>query len=363
MEFTHLSLLALFFLTLIVGINGSKSGEEYWKSVWLNTPIPKALSDLLMSDSGTDMPIKGEEEKQYWTVFFEHDLYPGSRMSLATHKHSDLQPSRSRAEEPVEKASKPFETRKWLGKASQPFGIAAWRDQKTSDKASQPSGVYIWRDQETSEANQPFGINIWWDGKTNEKENQHFGFLIWQDKTTKVENKKPSQNFEAQTLDEKETHILHEYCGRPSAIGEDKHCASSLESMMDFAISKLGKNIKVVSSSFAQNQDEYVVEEVKKLGDKAVMCHRLNFHKVVFYCHQINATTTYMVPLVSSDGTKSKALTICHHDTRGMDPNMLYEVLKVKPGTIPVCHFIGNKAVAWVPNDDVSESDGHPCVI
>ncbi|WJX93180.1 hypothetical protein P8452_74739 [Trifolium repens] len=318
MEFTHLFvILALIFLTLIVRNHGSKSGEEYWKSVWPNTPMPKALSDLLISESGTGLPIKGREEKQYRTVFFEHDLYPGKRMSLGVHKHSDIHLTRSKAELLVEKAS------------------------------------------------QPFGINIWWDGKTSEKENQPFGFILWHDNTLiKVENAKPRKLFEAHKLDiEKERHIIHDYCGRPSAIGEEKHCATSLESMLDFAISKLGKNIKVMSSSFAQNQDQYVVEEVKKLGDKAVMCHRLNFKKVVFYCHQVNATTTYMVPLVSFDGTKSKALTICHHDTRGMDPNMLYHVLKVRPGTIPVCHFIGNKAVAWVPNDDVSESNGHPCVI
>ncbi|MCI29569.1 embryonic abundant-like protein, partial [Trifolium medium] len=80
------------------------------------------------------------------------------------------------------------------------------------------------------------------------------------------------------------------------------------------------------------------------------MCHRLNINKVVFYCHEVNATTTYIVPLVAFDGTKAKALTICHHDTRGMDPKVLQEVLKVKPGTIPTCHFIGNKAVAWVLN-------------
>jgi hypothetical protein len=36
-------------LTLIVRNHGSKSGEEYWKSVWPNTPMPKALSDLLIS--------------------------------------------------------------------------------------------------------------------------------------------------------------------------------------------------------------------------------------------------------------------------------------------------------------------------
>lgn len=365
MEFTHLFVLALFFLT-IVGINGSKSGEEYWKSVWPNTPMPEVLSDLLLPESGTSVPIKGQDEKQYWTVFFEHDLYPGKKMSLGVHKHSDVQPSQSKGHLQVKKANQFFGTRKWLektsAKARQPFGINIWWEQKESAKPKQPFGTHILTDKPTEEEmakpNDHFGILVW-TGKAS----QSFRTRISIDNVAKKETEKISQTSVAHKLDEKETHILHSYCGNPSAIGEDKHCAYSLESMMDFAISKLGKNIKVMSSSFAQSQDQYVVEEVRKIGDNAVMCHRMNLKKVGFYCHQINATTTYMVPLVASDGTKSKALTICHHDTRGMDPNMLYEVLQVKPGTVPVCHFIGNKAIAWVPNDVVSESDDHSCVI
>ena len=167
---------------------------------------------------------------------------------------------------------------------------------------------------------QPFGVRIW---KQKKKER----------KTLEIEN-----------------HTLGDLCGKETAtIGEEKYCATSLESMMDFAISKLGKNIRVISSSLLESQEQYTVEEVKKVGERTVMCHRLNFKKVVFYCHEVNATTTYTVPLVTSDGTKAKALTICHHDTRGMDPDALYQILKVKPGTVPVCHFVGNKAVAWVP--------------
>ncbi|AET02692.1 putative BURP domain-containing protein [Medicago truncatula] len=522
MELTHLSVLAIFFLAL-VGINGSKSGEEYWKSVWPNTLMPKSLSDLLLSESGTSVPIQGKEEKQYWTVFFEHDLYPGKKMSLGIQKHSDIQPSQSHTQVSVKKASQSFGTRKWLRKTTekvnQPFGVLTWVDKATKtqtknrnqpfetrtliDKSNQPFGFFSWTEKETEadskkanpafeahtlidKTNQPFGFFSWtekeieaetkntnqhfetptWNDKTsqpfgffswtekatesegeiekanepfetrtwNDKTNQPFGFFSWTEKEIEADTKNTNQHFETpawndktsqpfgffswtekateaegeiekanepfetrtwndktsqplpahkwtdkaiaketektsqhqhfvtHTSDENEAHILEDYCGRPSAIGEDKHCAPSLESMMDFAISKLGKNIKVMSSSFSKNHDQYVVEEVNKIGDNAVMCHRLNFKKVLFYCHQVNATTTYMVPLVASDGTKSKALTICHHDTRGMDPNVLYDVLKVKPGTVPVCHFIGNKAVAWVPNDDVTDSNGHPSV-
>ncbi|KAK2354350.1 hypothetical protein QL285_091882 [Trifolium repens] len=289
MEFKQISCLILLCLTLIK-INASQSGEEYWKSIWPNTPMPKTLLDWqIVSESETTAAIRDQEEKEDWTAFFEHDLYPGKKIILGVDKHSDRKPLQSKLK------------RLPIRKTSQPFGSHT-RD----EEVKQPLGTWIWS----------------------------------------------------------ERHSIESFCATPSAIGEDKYCAPSLKLMMDFAISKLGKNIKVISSSFAQNQDQYVVEEVKKIGDKVVMCHRLNFNKVVFYCHEVNATTTYIVPLVAFDGTKAKALTICHHDTRGMDPKVLQEVLKVKPGTIPICHFIGNKAVAWVPNHDVvSEPYDHPCVI
>jgi len=38
-----------------------------------------------------------------------------------------------------------------------------------------------------------------------------------------------------------------------------------------------------------------------------------------------------MVPLMTVDWTKANVLTIYHHDAGGMNPNVLYDVLKVKP--------------------------------
>jgi hypothetical protein len=161
-------------------------------------------------------------------------------------------------------------------------------------------------------------------------------------------------------LANKDKQSLDDFCNSPNAIGEHKHCVSSLESMLDQVISHFGTTkIKAISSTFVQNQDQYVVEEVKKVGDNAVMCHRLNFEKVVFNCHQVRATTAYVVSLVAPDGTKTNALTVCHHDTQGWNHELLYEALKIDLGTVPVCHFIGNKAAAWVPNNSID----HPCVI
>ncbi|XP_058745375.1 unknown seed protein USP-like [Vicia villosa] len=430
MEFTSLSILALLCVALM-GTNASKSGEEYWKSIWPDTPVPKILSDLVLMDN-TEL-IRGQEMKQYWTVFFNHDLYPGKQISLGIQKQSYVQPSRSNAQiliekasphfstkEEVEKSMKPLKDLAWHGEATkedikeqiQPFGawrneaakkeneepiqpFGAWRNEKEIEEPIQPFGAWrnekeidepiqpfgAWRNEkEIEEPIQPFGawrnekeikepiqpFEAWRNEEINkeiERPNKHFEAVVWPHKTTIKKIEKVSQTSITRPSGEKEAHVIHDYCEKPSAIGEDRHCVTSLESMMDFAISKLGKNIKVMSSSFAQNQNQYVMEEVRKIGDKAVMCHKMNLKNVVFYCHQVNATTIYKVPLVASDGTKSNALTICHHDTRGMNANALYKVLKVRPGTVPICHFIGNKAIAWVPNDNVSEYDDCPRVI
>ncbi|MED6159920.1 hypothetical protein PIB30_046751 [Stylosanthes scabra] len=144
---------------------------------------------------------------------------------------------------------------------------------------------------------------------------------------------------------------FEDLCLSGAAKGEDKFCAKSLATLIGFAVSKLGKNIQPLSSSFLINQsDEYTIEGAQNLGDKAVMCHRLNFQSTVFYCHEIHATTAYLVPLVAADGTRTQALAVCHHDTTGMNAEGLYELIKSKPGTDTVCHFLGNKSVMWVPN-------------
>lgn len=261
MEIVRLSIVALCCL-VFVGADVSPTYSNFWETIWPNTPLPKAFYDLLAPHGNTnDLPISPREIKQYSTLFFEHDLYPGKTITLGR-------------------------------------------------------------------------------GRLSGRERQGITDSIW--------------------LANKERQSLDDFCASPTAKGEQKHCVSSLESMLEHVISHFGTTkIKAIASTFSTNQDQYAVEEVKRVGDNAVMCHRLNFEKVVFNCHQVKATTAYVVSLVAPDGTKAKALTVCHHDTRGMNAALLNEVLNVKPGTVPVCHFIGNKAAAWVPND----SDGNVCAM
>lgn len=67
--------------------------------------------------------------------------------------------------------------------------------------------------------------------------------------------------------------------------GEPKVCSKSLGILISFAISKLGKNIQVLSSSFVSKQEQYTVEGLQNLGDKAIMC----------FTALILITTTFLV--------------------------------------------------------------------
>ncbi|KAJ4952028.1 hypothetical protein NE237_028860 [Protea cynaroides] len=145
-------------------------------------------------------------------------------------------------------------------------------------------------------------------------------------------------------------------CEEPAMQGEDKYCATSLESMVDFSTSKLGTtNVEAVSTEVGKEEinkkQQYTISRgVKKMASgKTVVCHDQPYVYAVFYCHSSRSTRAYKVPLVGSDGTKVNAVAVCHTDTSKWNPKHLaFQVLKVKPGTVPVCHYLPEDHVVWV---------------
>jgi hypothetical protein len=97
---------------------------------------------------------------------------------------------------------------------------------------------------------------------------------------------------------------------------------------------------------------QYVIAKgVKRFGEKnkAVVCHKENYPYAVFYCHKTDTTKVYSVPLEGVDGNRVKAVAVCHTDTSQWNPKHLaFQVLKVQPGTVPVCHFLPQDHVVWV---------------
>ncbi|KDP34221.1 hypothetical protein JCGZ_07792 [Jatropha curcas] len=142
-------------------------------------------------------------------------------------------------------------------------------------------------------------------------------------------------------------------CEEPGIKGEKKYCATSLESMIDFSTSVLGKNVQAISTEVenqTQMQKYKITTRTKMAGDKSVACHKQNYAYAVFYCHATQTTRAYMVSLEGADGTKAKAVAVCHTNTSAWNPKHLaFQVLKVKPGTVPICHFLPQDHIVWVP--------------
>ncbi|GMJ15522.1 hypothetical protein HRI_005221400 [Hibiscus trionum] len=143
-------------------------------------------------------------------------------------------------------------------------------------------------------------------------------------------------------------------CERDEMKGEAKYCATSLESFVDSGVSVLGKNIRLLWHELAEetkNPMFTIRRGVRRMGENNIVCHKMKYPYAVYLCHSIEKTEVYKVPLVSEDGTKANAMAACHKDTSAWSPNhMAFKILKVKPGSVPICHFFGRDTLVWIPN-------------
>ncbi|GJY03258.1 BURP domain protein RD22-like protein [Tanacetum coccineum] len=144
-------------------------------------------------------------------------------------------------------------------------------------------------------------------------------------------------------------------CEERAAKGEQKYCATSLEAMVDFIISKLGKKVKAILTDVKSHKlttsHKYTIEGSKKVAtDNYLVCHKQKYPYPVFYCHKAASTRVYSVSLVGEDGTKSRAVAVCHKNASNLYPKDIMKVLKVKPGTRPnICHFLPEDNMVWLP--------------
>uniref|UniRef100_A0A0E0KZU7 BURP domain-containing protein n=1 Tax=Oryza punctata TaxID=4537 RepID=A0A0E0KZU7_ORYPU len=134
-------------------------------------------------------------------------------------------------------------------------------------------------------------------------------------------------------------------CEAAPLAGEAKHCATSIESMVEFAAST------EVDRAEPAPRQAYKVEAVKPMpvfGGDMVACHGMAYAYAVFGCHN-TTVAAYTVILAGADGTKAEALAACHVDAA---PGVAeeYKRLGVKPGSVPVCHFLPQDNMLWVRN-------------
>ncbi|EPS64452.1 hypothetical protein M569_10329 [Genlisea aurea] len=146
---------------------------------------------------------------------------------------------------------------------------------------------------------------------------------------------------------------LHD-CEVKAVRGEEIFCPTSLESMIDFTFSRLGKPaIPLSTNPNAARTRQYRITRVKKSSDAKglVACHGLPYAYAVFLCHRVTNAAAYEVELTAADdGSKSDAVAVCHMDTSEWGSNhVAFRVLGVKPGEVPVCHFLEEEGnVIWV---------------
>ncbi|KAL2944463.1 BURP domain-containing protein 5 [Bienertia sinuspersici] len=147
-------------------------------------------------------------------------------------------------------------------------------------------------------------------------------------------------------------------CKEKGIKDEVRYCANSLKDMIDFITSRPhSKNSKLMVASTEEENEtlmEYTIQKAQKLGndDKHnIVCHRLNNPFVVFLCHNIKSTDIYRVSLVGANGKQMNAIAVCHKNTSEWYPGHIsFQLLKLKPGTKPICHVLSGDAVVWIQN-------------
>lgn len=149
-------------------------------------------------------------------------------------------------------------------------------------------------------------------------------------------------------------------CEIEPIIGETKYCATSLESMLDFAKDIFGSesHIKVVSTKHMITKSRvllqnYTISRVPREipAPQMVACHTMPYPYGIFYCHyQESESKVFKVSLDGENGDQVEALAVCHMDTSHWSPNHVsFRVLGIEPGSSNVCHFFPSEHLVLVP--------------
>ncbi|KAL8522011.1 hypothetical protein ACS0TY_012244 [Phlomoides rotata] len=373
MEFKFLHIFALLSVA-IVASHATLPSEEYWNSVLPNTPMPKAVKDLVqpvpewLENDSTSVGVgKGG-------VNVNTGKPGGSGTSVGVHKGgvnvNTGKPGGSGTSVGVGKGGVNVNTGKpgsgtnvGVGRGGVYVGTHPRRGKPVHVNVS--PFIYNYAATKTQLNDNPNvalfflekdlhtgkNINLQFSKNTNEAT-----FLPREvaDSLPFSSNKLPEifDKFSVNPSSDEATVMKKtiKECEEKAIKGEEKLCATSLESMVDFTTSKLGKDVRAISTN-AENgaRKEYRIVGVKKAASEksAVVCHRQEYAYAVFYCHKTDTTDAYEVAMVGAGG--SRAVAVCHKDTAAWNPKHLaFQVLNVKPGTVPICHFLPEDHIVWV---------------
>ncbi|KAL2957140.1 hypothetical protein AAZX31_18G127200 [Glycine max] len=148
-------------------------------------------------------------------------------------------------------------------------------------------------------------------------------------------------------------------CERAPSVGETKRCVASVEDMIDFSTSVLGRNVAVWTTENVKGSNKNVmVGRVKGMNGgkvtKSVSCHQSLFPYLLYYCHSVPKVRVYEADLLDPE-SKAKinhGVAICHLDTTAWSPTHgAFLALGSGPGRIEVCHWIFENDLTWTIAD------------
>ncbi|KAL0327255.1 UNVERIFIED_CONTAM: Polygalacturonase-1 non-catalytic subunit beta [Sesamum angustifolium] len=148
-------------------------------------------------------------------------------------------------------------------------------------------------------------------------------------------------------------------CERAPSPGETKRCVASIEDMIDFATSVLGRNVAVHTTENTQGSNGNItIGQVKGINGgnvtKSVSCHQSLFPYLVYYCHSVPKVRVYEADILDPESKAriNHGVAICHLDTSSWSPGHgAFIALGSGPGKIEVCHWIFENDMTWTVAD------------
>ncbi|KAK4488834.1 hypothetical protein RD792_004624 [Penstemon davidsonii] len=148
-------------------------------------------------------------------------------------------------------------------------------------------------------------------------------------------------------------------CERTPSPGETKRCVASIEDMIDFATSVLGRNVVVRTTENTKGSNgNIMLGEVKGINSgnvtMSVSCHQSLYPYLLYYCHSVPRVRVYEADILDPE-SKAKinhGVSICHLDTGSWSPGHgAFIALGSRPGKIEVCHWIFENDMTWAIAD------------
>lgn len=148
-------------------------------------------------------------------------------------------------------------------------------------------------------------------------------------------------------------------CERVPAKGETKRCVGSIEDMIDFATSVLGRNVVVrTTQNVNGSKKDVMVGRVNGINGgkvtRSVSCHQSLFPYLLYYCHSVPKVRVYQADLLDpkSKDKINQGVAVCHLDTSDWSPTHgAFMSLGSGPGRIEVCHWIFENDLSWTVAD------------